>query len=252
MMIKSLVATGICFLTLPCFRAAADCIVSFNPPDDSTRSLLIYSGQGGRVGWTQADNYVSVNIWASLTSNNRTGQTGYAYLTTKIGPGTSVANQIASTSFTFPPAWTNVLLFQNLALPAGAYYLSIIGDSSSSGYWAFNTHPVTGPNVTFYGAYGASGSVSNYFPATGYDSSPTPQDFTVQGLDITHPILQIAPSGNFALLSWKTNASGFTLESSRDLNGTNWQDVPQPPAVISDSYVVPVNAAGTEFYRLRK
>ena len=61
-------------------------------------------------------------------------------------------------------------------------------------------------------------------------------------------------SGNELVLSWPTNALGFTLQSSSDLNSpTNWMDSTNAPAVVGAQFTVTNNlSASAQFYRLKK
>jgi uncharacterized repeat protein (TIGR03803 family) len=61
-------------------------------------------------------------------------------------------------------------------------------------------------------------------------------------------------SGNELVLSWRTNAVGFTLQSSADLNSsTNWMDFTNAPAVVGAQFTVTNSiSASAQFYRLRK
>lgn len=237
----------------------AEVIISINAPAGPDYGwVVIYSGQGYRAGWTNEDSYDAVGLWADLGSAGAAGQTGRAYLTTQIGPATSTANEIASTAFTFPLEVTNVALFQGLRLPSGAYYLSIIGDSPSWGsQWksgAWTNDVITGQGVSSLGGFGAAGGmVSPYFPASPvYADSIVPPNFTVRGVNLSHPELQIALSGDSVLVSWSTNALGFVPESVDTLSSTNWQSITQVPTTNSGSFVITAKANGTQFFRLRK
>jgi hypothetical protein len=235
-------------------QALPDTIISVSSTTDFGW-VVIYAGQGYRVGWTQADTYSDVSVSAKLAAGGA-DQTGRAYLTTQIGLGTSVANEIASTNFSFPPQSTNLTLFSGLQLSGGSYYLSIIGDSPTVGsQWeiGYATNADTGTGVTPLGAFGTAGGVNSYFPASPPSSEGfVAVEFTVQGTDLTHPALQIAQNGNSVLISWTTNSPGFGLESASTLTATNWQSITQPIFTNSDSYLFETNASGAQFYRLRK
>ena len=113
----------IVLLTLVLSKVQAETIISVDSPDNQGYGcLVIYNSQGYRVGWTQADTYDAVTVSAKLTSSGAVNQTGRAFLTTQIGPGTSTNNEIVSSSFTFPLEVTNVVLFQGLHLLPGSYY----------------------------------------------------------------------------------------------------------------------------------
>jgi hypothetical protein len=235
----------------------ADTIISVDSHNDPAYGyIVIYNGQGYRAGWTQADTYEAVVVSAQLGSGGAAGQTGRAYLTSQIGPGTSTNNEIASTSFTFPLEITNVVLFAGLHLPPGSYYLSIIGDSGSWGSdWknAGAAEVITGAGVLSLGGFGAAGGLNSYFPATpDYHDLPIPPELAVQGVNVSHPLLQIAQTNGLASISWSTNAVGFALESVNSLSATNWHVIPRAPSTNSGSFVLMTNATGMQFFRLRK
>ena len=55
------------------------------------------------------------------------------------------------------------------------------------------------------------------------------------------------------LLSWPTNATGFTLQSTRNPTPpVTWNDVTHPPTVLGGLFTVtnPISSAA-EFFRLR-
>jgi alpha-tubulin suppressor-like RCC1 family protein len=68
------------------------------------------------------------------------------------------------------------------------------------------------------------------------------------------PSLKARPNGNELILSWPTNAPGFTLQSTPDLTPpVTWLDSTNVPAVIG-AYFTLTNtpSGGARFYRLRK
>ena len=68
------------------------------------------------------------------------------------------------------------------------------------------------------------------------------------------PLLNIQLTANTnVVLSWATNFTGFTLESTTNLNTNVWSTVSPDPAVSGTNNVVTNAASGTtRFYRLRK
>ncbi len=68
------------------------------------------------------------------------------------------------------------------------------------------------------------------------------------------PRLALALNGNQVVLSWPTNAVGFTLQSSSDLNSSaNWTDSTDSPVIVADQYFVTNSTfAAAQFYRLKK
>jgi hypothetical protein len=102
------------------------------------------------VSWNQANAYDSVNI--SFSGNGMfSTATGTAYLTTLMGPGTTVADEIASAAFSAPvDPLSPISLFSGLNLPAGSYYLMIFADPGSQFAWDATNSPTTtlGTGVT--------------------------------------------------------------------------------------------------------
>lgn len=69
----------------------------------------------------------------------------------------------------------------------------------------------------------------------------------------TIPTLNAAGPGVSLVLSWPTNTTGFSLESTTNLVSTNWTPVSPPPVIVGGNNVV-TNTVGGEkmFYRLHK
>ena len=86
------------------------------------------------------------------------------------------------------------------------------------------------------------------------DESPYPDGvfITVTNID-TRPVLTARLVNNKFVVSWPTNASGYTLQFANSLPGANWTNVPTAPAVVgSYNYVTNSLTSGNRFYRLRK
>jgi hypothetical protein len=67
------------------------------------------------------------------------------------------------------------------------------------------------------------------------------------------PSLKARPTGNELILSWPTNAPGFTLQSTLDLTPpVRWLDFTGVPAVVAAHFTLTNTITGTQFYRLRK
>jgi hypothetical protein len=68
------------------------------------------------------------------------------------------------------------------------------------------------------------------------------------------PALKVRPNGNELILSWPTNAPGFTLQSTLDLTTPEtWLDSTNAPAVIGTHFTLTnTPSGGARFYRLRK
>ncbi len=74
------------------------------------------------------------------------------------------------------------------------------------------------------------------------------------GTVILLPSLNTRPNGNKLILSWPTNAVGFTLQSTRNLNPpVIWIDSATSPVVPGTQFTVTNTTSGSaQFYRLRK
>ncbi len=80
---------------------------------------------------------------------------------------------------------------------------------------------------------------------------------TVFSLSLPVPQLKIIRSGTNVIMTWPTNAAGFsyagyTLQSTTNLPSTNWSPVPDAPAIVGNQFCVTNSpAASALFYRLR-
>jgi len=74
----------------------------------------------------------------SITADVAGHGVGTAFLMTKVGPGATAADQVATASFTFPEIFVapshTVPLFTGLSLPAGHYFLVLTG-APTVGVW---------------------------------------------------------------------------------------------------------------------
>lgn len=67
------------------------------------------------------------------------------------------------------------------------------------------------------------------------------------------PTLTILSAGTNCLLSWPTNAPGFTLQSSTNLLAEIWSDVTADAVIVGQANSVTVTApSATTFFRLKK
>lgn len=119
--LRFLIAAAI--LTAATIAARADAIAGM--AGGSSSMVQVNDPEG--ISWTQTGSYTDVTISAFLSTTSFTGDdgTGTIYLTDQIGPGTTVANQIAETTVSGvarAPA-TATSLFSGLDLGPGTYYL---------------------------------------------------------------------------------------------------------------------------------
>ena len=88
----------------------------------------ISASQAAATSWSQSSTYADTDISALLGNGPAHGT---AYLMSRIGPGATPADEIARANFQFPSSTTMVLLFNDLTLNPGTYYL-VIGSRASS------------------------------------------------------------------------------------------------------------------------
>ena len=130
-------------------------IVSVSGPIDFTGA--IGSSQAMTVGFTTGQAYNSVTISALISG--LAGQTVDAYLTTSIGAGTTVADEVASGVINLPGFNPGVLtpVFAGLNLAPGSYYLTLFNPDNNSGGWSSTETP------TVFDVPGSSYDFSGYF-----------------------------------------------------------------------------------------
>jgi hypothetical protein len=149
------------------------------------------------ASWSQSRTYSNVAI-SVLFGEFGNALTGTAYLTTQIGSGTTVTNEVTSAAFLAPNS--SSALVQVLSIPslgAGTYHLVIVPTGVCSGAplvcgignWWDTTSPSisTDTGVSFFGSSVAQ-SVAAYGPASNFGSETVlfPQEFSVTG-DSTIP-----------------------------------------------------------------
>jgi len=109
--------------------------------------------------------------------------------------------------------------------------------------------------VVAWGQFG-QGQTSVPVGLNGVTAIAAGSDHTVAlvGTGSLMPSLNARPRGNALVLSWPTNAVGFTLQSTLDLTPPiTWIDSTSPPAVIGAQFTVTNSLSGNaQFYRLKK
>jgi hypothetical protein len=120
------------------------------------------------VSWTETSAFSNVGM--SILLDGDPGATGVAYLTDRIGSGTTAADQITSASFAFPATQSLVPVLSGVNLGSGTYFLTIeqtAAGSNGDGTWlgtAYRTVTLAA-NVSDDGEYYYSGSIQGYPPA---------------------------------------------------------------------------------------
>jgi hypothetical protein len=183
-------------LICPISLMADTVIISVTAPP--ALSTLIDSSSVVSTSWSESKAYTGVAI-AVLVDSANVGQTptADAYLTTRIGPGTTAMDEIAHTQFTVPgqlpvcspnSCGAMVTLFSDLSLDPGNYFLTMGPDAISNGVvgWfpALNPTVVEDTGVS-EGASSFASAVASYPPASAFGVYPFAMNFTVTGTTAT-------------------------------------------------------------------
>src|SRR5262249_8619692 len=166
---------------------------------DSIGTSSVGGVRASEAAWSQTSSFANVSIAAEIDPDHNllpiTSHTvsGTAFLMTQVGPGTTAANQIASTPFTvtgtaFSP--TLVTLFTGLTLGPGTYHLVLSAPADQSAGWDFVLFPstaCTAPGVTL-GNGNLSGIEAGYPQATNFsDLFDNLLEFSVTGGAVATP-----------------------------------------------------------------
>jgi uncharacterized repeat protein (TIGR03803 family) len=194
---------------------------------------------------------------------------GTAYQGGTNGYGTVFAVNTNGTSFTNLHSFNYVSDGANpqagLILLGGTLYGTAYGGGSSGNgtVFAVNTDGTDFTNLHNF-IFGSDGSnplaglivSGNTLYGTAYNGGSYGEG-TVFGLSLGSvsalaPTLTIVPSGTNVVLTWPTNAAGFTLQSATNLVSTTvWTNVSPAAVVVNGQYAVTNPVSGTnKFYRL--
>lgn len=160
-------------------------VVSLAPCQAAT--LVSVTGNNGVN--TAESNYVFAASWTFGVDHTGVSVSGVfggvgegrAYLMRDIGPGITVASQVATVDF-IPTSFmgATVNLFQNVDLVAGTYFLVIQGLDGFGVDWRIGTASSTAENVTLNSAEYSYG-IAPYAPASGFVNDANQRVFTVSG-----------------------------------------------------------------------
>ncbi len=174
---------------------AANVIVRTGTPNSGFGAGYGYMTVVG--SWTQSagNTYSSVTITANICSDDLGPTSATWYLTTKIGSGTTVANQVASG--TVPsvtagcPSGANVTLATGLTLPPATYYLVISNQSANFGWSEVDAGAAEslGTGVTSNPDEGSFATPQSYPPSD-------PDFFNLSSVDFANKILLFSVTGN--------------------------------------------------------
>ena len=150
------------------------------------------------TAWSQSNDYTGVSI-AVLVDSFLVGGTpsANAYLSTRIGPGTTASDEIAHTQFTVPTVLpvcspsscgAMVTLFSSLSLGPGQYFLTLSPDPGSIG--TVGWFPALDPTVVLdtgvaEGASFRASATASYAPASTFSVAPFVMNFSVTGTQAT-------------------------------------------------------------------
>src|SRR5262245_57720969 len=155
-------------------------------------STLIDASSAVATSWSQSKPYTDVSI-AVLVDSAIVGQTptADAFLTTRIGPGTTTSDEIAHTRFTVPiegpicspsSCGAMVTLFSGLSIGPGNYFLTLSPNAMSTGNVGW--FPALNPTVivdagVIQGASFVAAPVAPYPPANAFVIYPFAMNFAV-------------------------------------------------------------------------
>ena len=188
-----------------------------------------YTGAAGiSVGWTDFTALRDVTITAPLANGNTSGTApGTAFLTTSIGPGTTLTDVVAKANIVISCALCteDVVLFSGLDLGPGSYWLTLSAPAPPTSFlnWAASdTISVTTSLTTTYSGFtyltdiygsfppGSPLMFPPVFPPLGYEfsvtSTPEPSESAVICLGLTILVLcKVRP--------WRSSNSGMRAGS---------------------------------------
>src|SRR5665213_2242166 len=204
---------------------------------------------------------------------------GTAYVGGSGGDGTVFAVQTNGTGFTTLHSFTalynytnsdGAYLYSGLILSGNTLYgTADYGGSSGNGtVFAVNTDGTGFTNLHNFTALSNSTNSDGTDPFAGlilsgntlygttelggYNDNGTVFSLSLGSVSAPAPTLTIVPSGANVILTWPTNAAGFTLQSTTNLvSPVVWRTVSPGPVVVNGQYAVTNPASGTnKFYQL--
>jgi hypothetical protein len=179
--------------------ATAAPILVVNGPNDNTTTFSNLINNLG-VGFTTTTDLVNVSLDFTVVSFNTSATIDVnAFLTTQVGPGTTAAHEVASSSTQFstaasgllpPYTFTTATLFSGLSLSAGSYFLTV-QPVSGTAFWV--SSPSSSAVITASGA-----SLTSSFLSAFADQAYFPAN-TFGGVgDVSGPHLWFSVSGDLA------------------------------------------------------
>jgi hypothetical protein len=127
------------------------------------------------------------------------------------------------------------------------YFIAIV-DSMPTAFKPWGWAQGFGPNSkTFYWQYAGSPAGGPY-----YSTPPSDRAFVLSDASVPPPSLTARHTlTNSVVLSWPTNADGFTLQQNADLTASNWTNTTDNVTVAdTNNTVLLLSPAGNRFFRL--
>ena len=157
-----------------------------------------------------------------------------------------------------PPTILTDPLAQSVAVGADVSFTVIAGGTAPLKYqWRKGVAPIGGATNDFYALNNVQADAAADYSVVvtnNFGSATSAVATLTVTLNVPPPLLNFAATGTNVVLSWTTNAPGFTLQSTTNLSLPNlWASNPPPP-VVSGSVFVVTNGMGGEqkYYRLKK
>jgi hypothetical protein len=241
-----------------------------DPGSPSTGVSLVQVQVNGTGGtWQTASGTTSWSASVSLSSGADT-----IYARSQDGAGNY--STIASVNVTFNAPFTRIislsgdLTFGNVTVGELAQNLLTIANTGSSTLTVSNITYPNGFSGDWSGTIAGGGSryvLVTFAPTSGgsyggnvivtSDATSGNNSIAVSGTGIsTNPPPSLAANvqNNNLILSWATNAAGFTLEFTTNLGlSTVWNSIPTPPTVVNEQNIVTNPMVGQSgFFRLKK
>jgi len=170
----------------------------------------------------------------------------------------NVASSNALLVVNAPPTILTDPLSQSVAVGADVSFTVIAGGTPPLRYqWRKGVAPIGGATNDFYTLNNVQADAAADYSVVvtnNFGSATSAVATLTITLNVPPPLLNFAATGTNVVLSWTTNAPGFTLQSTTNLNLSNlWASNPPLPVVSGSAFVVTNGMGGEQkYYRLKK